>query len=597
MNKNQKLELTWIDKDNQPKLEPCILIEDPEKSYGHTPNPLSRGEYKSPLLGGDSGVGNMLIYGDNLLALKALEQDFAGQIKCACIDPPYNTGNAFEHYDDGLEHSIWLSLMKPRIEILHRLLRDDGTLWITIDNDECHYLKVLCDEIFGRRNFVSNVVWEKKFSPQNDAKWLSDSHDHILVYAKNKDIWRPNLLPRTEDMDFRYSNPDNDPRGSWTSSDLTAQEPFEYGVYEIVGPTGKVFSPGNNRHWVYGKEKMEELIADKRIWFGASGNNKPRFKRFLSEVQKGIVSKTIWYRTEVGDNQEAKREVKVFNDDDVFATPKPERLIQRILTLATNPGDWVLDSFLGSGTTVAVAHKMGRRWISIELGEHCHTHCLPRLKKVVDGTDQGGISRIVHTPYPSQEGNEPTPSPSQEGNKKSPLLGGEKGVGWQGGGGFKYYYLAPSLLKKDKHDNWIIDERYNADMLAAAMAKHEGFRYCPDEHIYWKQGRSTEKDYIFITTQFVTVQSLDKIHEEMKPDESLLICCKSFQKACENRYAAITIKKIPKMLLGRCEFGKEDYSLNIINLPEPTPDPSQEGNIKKETSPGWEFEESLQGGE
>ena len=209
-------------------------------------------------------------------------------------------------------------------------------------------------------------------------------------------------------------------------------------------------------------------------------------------------------------------------------------LIQRILTHFSNPGDWVLDSFLGSGTTAAVAHKMNRKWIGIELGEHCHTHCLPRMKKVVDGTDQGGISKAVN---------------------------------WQGGGGFKYYYLAPSLLKKDKHGNWIIDERYNANMLAAAMAKHEGFRYCPDEHIYWKQGRSTEKDYIFITTQFVTVQFLDKIHEEMKPDESLLICCKSFQEACENRYANITIKKIPKMLLGRCEFGKEDYSLNIVNMP------------------------------
>src|SRR3989338_3170777 len=207
---------------------------------------------------------------------------------------------------------------------------------------------------------------------------------------------------------------------------------------------------------------------------------------------------------------------------------KPEALIKRVLEMTTNQGDWVLDSFLGSGTTAAVAHKMGRRWIGIELGEHCHTHCLPRLKSVVDGTDQGGISKIIHTPDPSQSGNEPTPNPSQEGNKKIPSSEGIKG--WVGGGGFKYYYLAPSLLKKDKHDNWIIDERYNADMLAAAMAKHEGFRYCPDEHIYWKQGRSTEKDYIFITTQFVTVQSLDKIHEEMKPDESLLICCKSFKK-------------------------------------------------------------------
>src|SRR3990167_9500973 len=411
MTKLQKLELTWIGKDNQPKLEPRILIEDPEKSYG------------------SKNSENMLIFGDNLLALKALEQEFAGTIKCASIDPPYNTGNAFEHYDDGLEHSIWLSLVKPRIEIIHKLLREDGTLWIFIDDDECHYLKVVCDEIFGRKNFVNNVVWEKKFSPQNDAKWLSDSHDHILVYAKNKEVWRPNLLPRTEDMDSRYSNPDNDPRGAWTSSDLTAQEPFEYGVYEIAGPTGKVFSPSNNRHWVYGKEKMEALIADKRIWFGALGNNKPRFKRFLSEAQEGIVSKTIWYRTEVGDNQEAKREIKAFNDNDVFATPKPERLIQRIFTLATNPNDLVLDSFLGSGTTASVAHKMGRRWIGIELGEHCHTHCLPRLRKVVDGTDQGGISKAVN---------------------------------WLGGGGFKYYYLAPSLLKKDKHDNWIIDERYNA---------------------------------------------------------------------------------------------------------------------------------------
>ena len=461
--------------------------------------------------------------------------------------PPYNTGNAFEHYDDGLEHSIWLSLMKPRIEILHRLLRTDGTLWISIDDDESHYLKVLCDEVFGRKNFVNNVIWEKKFSPQNDAKWLSDSHDHILVYAKNKDIWRPNLLPRTEEMDSRYKNPDNDPRWPWKSSDMSVKTYSANSDYPITLPSGRVVNPPESRCWVVSEDRYEELVKNNRIWFGSNGNNVPSIKRFLSEVQEGTVSKTIWYRTEVGDNQEAKKEIKAFDSEDVFTTPKPERLIQRILTLATNQGDWVLDSFGGSGTTGAVAHKMGRKWILVELGEHCHTHCLPRLKKVVDGTDQGGISKAVN---------------------------------WQSGGGFKYYYLAPSLLKKDKHGNWIIDESYNANVLAAAMAKHEGFRYCPDEHIYWKQGRSTEKDYIFITTQFVTVQFLDKIHEEMKPDESLLICCKSFQEACENRYATITIKKIPKMLLGRCEFGKEDYSLNIVNLPEPTPDPAQEGNLR-----------------
>jgi adenine-specific DNA-methyltransferase len=477
---------------------------------------------------------NRLIFGDNLLALKALEQEFAGKIKCIYIDPPYNTGNAFDHYDDGLEHSIWLSLLMPRIELLHKLLSDDGSIWISIDDDESHYLKVLCDEIFGRRNFVNNVIWEKKFSPQNDAKWLSDSHDHILVYAKHKDTWRPNLLSRTNAMDSRYKNPDNDPRGLWTSSDLSVKTYMASTDYPIQTPSGRIVNPTESRCWAVSKESFQELIDDNRIWFGESGNNMPRLKRFLSEVQEGAVSKTIWYRTEVGDNQEAKREVKAVNDDDVFATPKPERLIQRILTLASNSGDWVLDSFAGSGTTGAVAHKMGRRWIMVELGEHCHTHIIPRLQKVIDGTDQGGVSKALN---------------------------------WKGGGGFRYYRLASSLLEKDMRGNWVISREYNATMLASAMAKHEGFVYNPDETFYWKQGKSTEKDYIFTTTNFITLEYLDSIHEEMQPDESLLICCKSFQEACEDRYENITVRKIPNMLLGRCEFGKDDYSLNIANLP------------------------------
>ena len=516
MKNRQKLELTWIGKDNRPNLEPRILIEDPEKSYG------------------DKNSENMLIYGDNLLALKALEQDFAGKIKCISIDPPYNTGNAFEHYDDGLEHSLWLSLMKPHLELLRALLSDNGSLWISIDDDESHYLKVLCDEIFGRRNFVANVIWEKKYSPQNDAKWLSDSHDHIIVYAKSKKIWRPNLLPRTKEMNKRYKNPDNDPRGPWKPADFSVKTYNVNSDYPITLPSGRIVNPPGSRCWVTSREKFEKLIIDNRIWFGKTGNNVPSLKKFLSEVKDGSVSKTIWFRTEIGDNQEAKKETKDINDVEVFATPKPERLIQRILTLASNEGEWVLDSFLGSGTTAAVAHKMGRKWIGIELGEHCHTHCLPRLQKVADGTDQGGIS---------------------------------KSVKWKGGGGFRYYYLAPSLLKEDKHGNWVIDERYNADMLAAAMAKHEGFKYSPDEEIYWKQGQSTEKDFIFTTTQFVTVETLDKIREDMKPGESLLICCKSFQKACENQSSEITVKKIPGMLLGRCEFGRDDYSFNIVTMP------------------------------
>lgn len=525
MARRQRLELTWIGKDHQPKLEPRILIEDPEKSYGDL-SPLKKGD--------QGGCHNMLIYGDNLLALKALEQDFAGKIKCIYIDPPYNTGNAFEHYDDSLEHSLWLSLMRPRIDLLHKLLSEDGSIWISIDDDECHYLKVMCDEVFGRSNFVNNVIWEKKYSPQNDAKWLSDSHDHILVYAKRKEQWRPNLLPRTEEANKRYKNIDNDPRGPWKASGLDVKTYTAEYDYSITTPSGRIVYPPKGYCWRVPKRRFQELVEDNRIWFGKEGNNVPAIKRFLSEVQSGMVSKTIWFRTEVGDNEEAKKETKDINETEVFATPKPERLIQRILNLTTNPGDWVLDSFLGSGTTAAVAHKMGRRWIGIELGEHCHTHCLPRLQKVVDGADQGGISKTVN---------------------------------WQGGGGFKYYYLAPSLLKKDRYGNWVIDERYNPDMLAAAMAKHEGFRYSPDEEVYWKQGQSTEKDFIYTTTQFVNVELLDRIHEEMKPDESLLITCKAFQEACERRHANITVKKIPNMLLGRCEFGKEDYSLNIVNLP------------------------------
>ena len=541
-NNKQKLELTWIGKENQPRLEPRILIEDPEKSYGHTPrpsqegnkhtpNPLSRGEYKSPLLGGDSGVGNMLIHGDNLLALKALEQDFAGTIKCASIDPPYNTGNAFEHYDDGLEHSIWLSLMKPRIEIIHRLLREDGTLWITIDDTEAHYLKVLCDEVFGRGNFVANIVWQSKDTPGNNAVAIAQTHNHILVFKKGP-LFRPNLLARNEKQLSNYVNTDNDPRGHWLAAPLTRVEHRERDYYAIRNPAGKDVFPPRGSSWRRPPEKMKWLADDGRIWWGKKGDAEfPMEKKFLSEAKEGVVNQTWWPYDVGGSTRNASAEMKgLFDGRKSFDTPKPEKLIQRIFEIATNPGDWVLDSFLGSGTTAAVAHKMGRRWIGIELGEHCHTHCLPRLRKVVDGTDQGGISRIVHTPGPSQAGNEPTPNPSQEGTKKNPLLGGDKGVGWQGGGGFKYYYLAPSLLKEDKYGNWIIDERYNANMLAAAMAKNEGFKYCPDENIYWKQGKSTEKDYIFTTTQFVTVQFLDKIHEEMKSDESLLICCKSFQK-------------------------------------------------------------------
>jgi adenine-specific DNA-methyltransferase len=512
----QKLELIWIGKGNEPKLEPRILIEDPNKSFG------------------DLKSENMLIHGDNLLALKALEQNFTGQIKCISVDPPYNTGNAFEHYDDGIEHSQWLNLMKPRLEILKNLLHKDGSIWINIDADESHYLKVLCDEVFGRQNFVDEVIWQRAYSPINLKKTLSRSHDIILVYAKNAQGFELNKLPRSEDANDRYKNPDNDDRGVWKSSDLSVGPPIEKNIYEITTPSGRKVLPPKGYSWRLSKERLEEFIADNRIWFGPDGKSVPSIKRFLSEVKDGITAMTLWTYQEVGHNQDAKKEVEVFNETNVFATPKPERLIHRVLHLASNEGDWVLDSFLGSGTTSAVAHKMRRRWIGIELGNHATTHCLPRMHQVVTGKDNGGISEAVN---------------------------------WKGGGGFKFYTLAPSLVQKDKYGSEIINPQYNANMLAAAMAMQEGFRYQPDENNYWKQGMSSEKDFIFTTTQFVTVAMLDKLTEELQPGESLLICCKSFAKGCANRHLNITIKKIPQMLLGRCEFGKDDYSFNIVNLP------------------------------
>lgn len=334
---------------------------------------------------------NLIIQGDNLQALKALLPLYGGQVKCIFIDPPYNTEQAFEHYDDKLEHAQWLTTIYPRLQLLKNLLKEDGSIWISVDDSEAHYLKVICDEVFGRENFVANVIWQKKYSPQNDAKWLSDNHDHILVYAKDKKTWRPNLLPRSAAMDSRYKNPDNDPRDVWKSSDLSVKTFSKLGNYPIITPSGRVVTPPSSRAWSVNKEEFERLVAEDRIWFGEDGSNVPSVKKFLSEVKSGSVSLTIWPYEEVGHNQDAKKEVKLFNSDDVFDTPKPEHLIKKILTLATSKGDLVLDSFLGSGTTCAVAHKMERNYIGIEMGEHARTHVIPRLKKVIEG-EQGGIS-------------------------------------------------------------------------------------------------------------------------------------------------------------------------------------------------------------
>ena len=363
---------------------------------------------------GDPAAENLVIQGDNLDAVKAVMPYFAGRVKCIAIDPPYNTRSAFEHYDDNLEHSTWLSMMYPRLELMRELLTEDGTIWVAIDDSEGHYLKVLMDEILGRSNFVANIVWEKADSPRNSARQFSTDHDHILVYSRRSE-WTPRKLPRTEESDFIYSNPDDDERGVWLPGDPYANKPYSKGQYSMTGPTGRVFTPPPGRFWRVSEAKLRQLDADGRIWWGPKGDARPSIKRYLSEVSD-LVPRTLWKKDQVGSNRTSKNEMRaLFPNEASFGTPKPERLIERILTISTNPGDIVCDPFLGSGTTAAVAHKMGRRYIGIEMGEHAVTHCVPRLKKVIEG-EQGGISTLVN---------------------------------WQGGGGFRFARLGPPIFTAD----------------------------------------------------------------------------------------------------------------------------------------------------
>ncbi len=513
----QRLELTWIGKGQEPEVEPRILLHDPSKDYG------------AP----DSE--NMLIHGDNLLALKALEQQYAGQVKCIYIDPPYNTGYAFEHYDDNLEHSQWLSLIRPRLELLWKLLSEDGSLWISIDDDEQAYMKVLCDELFGRQKFIASIIWQKRTSPDMRAV-ISDGHDYILVYAKDRDKFKEtrNLIPLTAEQATNYKNPDNDPRGVWVSTDFTAQGWRPNQMYTITTPSGKELSPPEGRCWRHLEDIYKALLEDGRLWFGADGSGVPRKKVYLSE-SAGIAPWTWWTNKEVGHNQEAKKENNaLFGSANAFDTPKPERLIQHILHIASNEGDLVLDSFLGSGTTCAVAHKMGRKYIGIEMGEHAYTHCKKRLDMVISGEDKGGISKAVN---------------------------------WQSGGGYRFYELAPTLINKDEFGEYVINPDYSPEMLAGAVALHEGFTYEPDRELFWKQSHGSEKSYLFVTTRHINTAFLEMISGGMQEDEFLVIACCSFDKGIEKQNPHIMVKKIPQMLLERCEFDKNDYSFNIIHPP------------------------------
>lgn len=368
---------------------------------------------------GDLSTGNMLIQGDNLDALKALLPYYAGAVKCIYIDPPYNTRSAFEHYDDNLEHTQWLSMIYPRLELLRELLAEDGSIWISMDDNEVHYLKVLCDEVFGRNNFVASICWQKLFTVKNSARHFSDMHDYVLVYAKNSAQWERNLLPRTKELDDTYSNPDGDPRGPWTTNAVQARNFYSLGTYEILSPTGASFSPPKGTYWRISQSTFEELNRDGRIWWGKDGGAIPRIKKYLSEAKQGVVPATLWFHADAGTNAESKTEIRTLfadsGEEGLFITPKPEKLIKRILEIATLPGDIVLDSFLGSGTTSSVALKMGRKFIGIEMGEHAVSYCAPRLRKVVDG-EQGGISGAMS---------------------------------WHGGGGFRFYKLGDPIFDED----------------------------------------------------------------------------------------------------------------------------------------------------
>lgn len=535
----QKLELTWIGKDKRPKVEPRILLEAPEKSY-HARSRISE----------DDIFDNRLIFGDNLLALKALEQEFTGRVKCIYIDPPYNTGSAFAQYEDGLEHSIWLGLIRERLSLLRNLLVDEGSCWIQLDDNEAHYCKALADEIFGRENFIANVIWNKSYAVRSNAQFFSSAHEHILVYAKDKTRLRINQFGRSEKQNDRYSNPDNDPKGPWQSVTMTislvggargrqyAKTGVSENIFEVTSPSGKVFLPPPNRCWSRNPSGFRKLDAEGRIYWGPLGQSAPRLKMYLSEAADGVIPTTLWADgAEFGHNQDGIRELRALEVGD-FPTPKPEKLISKVISLASDPGDLVLDSFAGSGTTGAVAHKMGRQWIMVELGEHCHTHIIPRLTKVIDGEDAGGIS---------------------------------ESVGWQGGGGFRYYRLAPSLIVNDRWGNPVINPEYNGAQLAEALAKLEGFTYAPSETRWWQHGHSSERDFIYVTTQNLSAEQLQALSDEVGTDQSLLVCCSAFRgvtaaKAAE-RWANLTLKKIPKMVLARCEWGHDDYSLNVANLP------------------------------
>ncbi|MCI8782102.1 MAG: site-specific DNA-methyltransferase [Dorea sp.] len=567
-----KLELTWIGKDEPMNIEPRLLIERPE---------LSNTEK-------DPETQNMLIHGDNLLALKALLPQYAGKIKCIYIDPPYNTGEAFDEYDDNVEHSVWLQLMRARLNLLWCLLADDGVIFVQLNDDEMNYCKVLMDEVCGRSNFINLIVVKTKNSSGasggGEDKRLKKNVEFIICYAKpgfdkfNESYSKVELGEYLESMknsgkSFKYTTVFNDfgKRTYYTtikdgsggdiviykhssySTKSVAKLAREDGIteLEVFYKYSDLICTTENAQTSIRTRVREATDEEDNLYsieyYPISGRNKGKLttiyfvgksKRLVSWFKNVTIMQdgVLYKREKTGSLWDTLNWNNVNREGGVAFSggKKPEVLLEKILELATRPGDLVLDSFLGSGTTSAVAHKMGRKYISIEMGEHAFSHCKYRMDRIISGEDKGGIS---------------------------------KNVNWQGGGGYRFYELAPTLIKQDVFGEEVINEEYDADMLAAAVALHEGFIYAPDSKLFWKQSNGSENSYLFVTTRHLNGNYLDSIKDTMENDEYLIIACRSFESGLDKAYENIRVKKIPQMLLDRCEFGKTDYNLNIVHPP------------------------------
>jgi adenine-specific DNA-methyltransferase len=519
-----RLELTWTNK-------PLALLAHEDGSYEWV-SPADYRVAEVRLLNGVTTLGevgrvraadNLLICGDALNALTSLSRlpefarEYLGRVKLAYLDPPFNTQQSFLQYDDALEHSVWLTMMRDRLTQVQALLSEDGSVWVHCDDSEQHRLRVLMDEIFGTDCFVATVVWEKADSPRNSARQFSTDQDYIVVYAASPE-WKPERLPRTEESDAIYSNPDDDPEGPWIPGDPFANKPYSKGLYEITGPTGRTFKPPPGRYWRISEENFKRLDSEGRIWWGPNGDARPSIKRYLSEVAD-LVPRTLWLHNAVGSNRTSKNEIRaLFQGEASFASPKPEALMQRVLQIATKPGEIVLDCFLGSGTTAAVAQKMGRRWVGIERSaETVQAYAQPRLEKVVRSEAPGGITEAV---------------------------------GWQGGGGFRVLEVASSMFEADDGMVFLADWMTNG-ALAEATAAQLGFAYEDDAPFAGRKGRSR----LAVVDGVVNEQVVRLLATALPEGERVVVCGTGIDTEARPVLRELrpgsTLRKIPAALLDK----------------------------------------------